>query len=46
MYHKIKILSVLNLQNQQYLLSIVINSENDEQLIDDYMDSEVHNYRG
>ena len=30
MYHKIKILSVLNLQDQQYLQNIVINSENNE----------------
>ena len=33
MYHKVKILSVLNPQDQQYLQNIVINSENVEQLI-------------
>ena len=30
MYHKIKILSVLNLQDQQYLLNIDVSSENVE----------------
>ena len=42
---KLKFLSVLNLQDQQYLQSKVINSENNEQLINGYMHNEIHNYR-